>query len=498
MALQGSTIITINNDGIILSVDKNCCKLFGYDFEELVGNKLNVIIPAPYKEQHDTYLHNYSTTKVPKIIGKSRMVEAQSKDGSIFPIRLSVSKVGEGPDTVFIGMIDKLEDKSASITIDASGTIISCNQAVEELFGYRPAELIGNNVTIIMSSPHKERHNSYINNYRKGGVPKVIGQVRNVPARHKNGNMFPISLQVEHVKMGNIELFRGKLEKVDMMEAVFSIDDEGTIVSCNHNFVLPLFGYTTSELIGKNISILIPEIHQSTAEDTTTSQPGKRQKLDDRGNAATTATASNGSDSSYSSSTSSSSGAWKATGVHRKELRHKDGSLFPVNLEIQPFQTTDGKYLFSGRIKRADLSADDQSTDDPNFKYIGEYCLARTVGQGTYGKVKLAHHKQTRQEVAIKVLQKSRMKPIEIERVKREIEIMRKLDHPNIAKLIDVIDSPESVNIVMENAGTTLLAYVMERGGLQEPEAHKFFCQMLSAVEYCHRSNIIHRFDHFP
>ncbi len=88
-------------------------------------------------------------------------------------------------------------------------------------------------------------------------------------AQHKNGTIFPIALQVELLKVGPVELFRGTLERVDTMEAVFTIDDDGTISSCNHNFVLPLFGYTTTELIGKNISILIPKLAE-------TCQPGKQ------------------------------------------------------------------------------------------------------------------------------------------------------------------------------------------------------------------------------
>jgi PAS domain S-box-containing protein len=93
-------------------------------------------------------------------------------------------------------MIDKMEDKSASITINTTGVIVSCNQNVEELFGYKANELIGQNVAIIVPSPHREKHNTYLQNYLQGGPAKVIGKVRNVGARHKNGSVFPICLQV--------------------------------------------------------------------------------------------------------------------------------------------------------------------------------------------------------------------------------------------------------------------------------------------------------------
>jgi PAS domain S-box-containing protein len=59
-------------------------------------------------------------------------------------------------------------------------------------------------------------------------------------------------------------LFRGKIEKVDLMEAVFTIDESGKIVSCNHNFVQSLFGYTNTELLGQSITTLIPNLHQNT------------------------------------------------------------------------------------------------------------------------------------------------------------------------------------------------------------------------------------------
>eukprot|EP00027_Filamoeba_sp_ATCC50430_P011920 CAMPEP_0168565058 /NCGR_PEP_ID=MMETSP0413-20121227/13601_1 /TAXON_ID=136452 /ORGANISM="Filamoeba nolandi, Strain NC-AS-23-1" /LENGTH=717 /DNA_ID=CAMNT_0008596821 /DNA_START=116 /DNA_END=2266 /DNA_ORIENTATION=+ len=522
-SMQSSTIITIKIDGIILSVDKNCCKLFGYTLDELIGQPVKKLIPPPYKEQHDQFLSNYATTRIPKIIGKSRVVEGQHKDGTIFPIRLSVSKVGgsgkvsavscgEGTtetcpvtgmkgsnphlsennnnnsllsashnplecddETIFIGMIDKLEDKSGSITINTNGIIVSCNQNVEELFGYRANELIGSNVHLIMPSPHKERHDTYISNYLKGGIPKVIGKVRNVPARHKQGNVFPISLQVEPIKVGPITLFRGKIEKVNEMEAVFLIDGDGLIKSCNQNFVVSLFGYSANELIGENISVLIPKIHQRTTEPTfpphneeTMVPEAKRVKL-----------------------SQASNDSWKSPGIHRKELQHRDGSLFPVILEISTYQDDQGKMMYAARIRRAD--SETKQLPENQLKSIGDYYITKTVGQGSYGKVKLAYHRDSKEYVAIKILQKAKMLPPELERARRETEILSKLNHPNIVRLLKVVETDTSMNIIMEYAGRTLLSYVLERGGLGEFESRKFFLQLLSAVEYCHNRNIVHR-----
>lgn len=480
--MQNSTIVSIDKEGNILSVDKNCCRLFGYELEELVGHPLTTLIPSPYKEQHDTYLQNYAKTRVPKIIGKSRIVEGQHKDTSIFPIRLSVSQVGSGEDVIFIGVIDKLEDQSAQVTINAQGIIISCNQNVQELFGYKTNELIGKNVNVLMPAPYKENHDTYLANYIKGGAPKVIGKVRNVAGRHSNGTVFPISLQVEQLKIGQLTLFRGKIEKVESMEAVFTIDEKGTIINCNKNFVTPLFGYEPQDLLGKSISILIPQIHHSENSNslqgqTSTKDPepdSKRQKL---------------------SSQETLSDSWKSPGIHLKQLKHKDGSAFPVFLEIFSF-SNNGTTAYSVRIKRMDSQHEKEylaENSDLGGKMIGDYSILRTVGQGTYGKVKLGLQRDKKLQVAIKMLQKAKMSPLDLERAGREIDILKQLDHVNIAKLIEVIETEDHLNIVMEYAERTLLSYVLDKGGLGEDEARDFFVQMLSAINYCHRKNIIHR-----
>jgi len=166
-----------------------------------------------------------------------------------------------------------------------------------------------------------------------------------------------------------------------------------------------------------------------------------------------------------------------------------------VTLEVYSIQPKDSsnsssmKPVYSMRIRREPMT--DQPESNPNM--IGNYCLVKTVGQGSYGKVKLAINKDTKQQVAIKILLKSRMKGPELERTRRETEILRSLIHPNIAQLIELIETDEYMYIVMEYAGRTLLSYVLERHGLGETDARKFFLELLSAIRYCHTKNIIHR-----
>ncbi len=108
--------------------------------------------------------------------------------------------------------------------------------------------------------------------------------------------------------------------------------------------------------------------------------------------------------------------------------------------------------------------------------------------------MKLAHHKITNAAVAVKIIQKSTLNSLELERVRREIDVLKKLVHPNIAQLYDVIETEDTVNIIMEYVPTTLHMYTMERGAIAEADAHRIFCQLLSAIDYCHEANIIHRY----
>jgi len=86
-------IITINANGIIQSVNTATERMFGYNAAELIGQNVKMLMPSPYREEHDRYLDNYDKTRVKKIIGIGREVVAQRKDRSTFSVELAVSAV---------------------------------------------------------------------------------------------------------------------------------------------------------------------------------------------------------------------------------------------------------------------------------------------------------------------------------------------------------------------------------------------------------------------
>lgn len=128
---------------------------------------------------------------------------------------------------------------------------------------------------------------------------------------------------------------------------------------------------------------------------------------------------------------------------------------------------------------------------------VGPYELGATLGRGNYGLVKLAVHRETGEQSAIKIVKKEMLEDDGDSNVdiKREIGIMKALDHPNIVSLKDVLYSPKRVFMVMELVrGGELFESIVKNGKQDEDVARKYFQQLIDAVHYCHHRGVYHRF----
>ncbi|KAJ3266869.1 Map microtubule affinity-regulating kinase [Chytriomyces hyalinus] len=143
----------------------------------------------------------------------------------------------------------------------------------------------------------------------------------------------------------------------------------------------------------------------------------------------------------------------------------------------------------------APVAAGHAEKQEEKHKHVGNYEILKTVGEGSFAKVKLAIHRLTKQKVALKIIDKEKL-PDEysLKNIHREAQIMRLLDHPHIIQLYEVMETKKELFLVLEYAvGGELLDYIVARGRLHEKEARKFFHQIVSALEYCHTLNIVHR-----
>jgi two-component system sensor kinase FixL len=188
-------------------------------------------MPSPYHEEHDGYLSRYLSTGDAKIIGIGRQVTGRRKDGTTFPLHLSVGEMFIDGERRFTGMLHDLSARvqleeqlrasearwrsvvesavDAIIVIDARGRIEAFNPAAERLFGHAEHEVIGRNVNMLMPSPYHEQHDGYLTRFLTTGQPRIIGSGREVTGLRKDGTTFPLHLSVGEMSLAGEQKFTG-------------------------------------------------------------------------------------------------------------------------------------------------------------------------------------------------------------------------------------------------------------------------------------------------
>jgi PAS domain S-box-containing protein len=354
-------VILIDAAGTVLMFNPACEKLFGYPADEVVGRNVKMLMPAPYRDEHDGYIGNYRRTRQAKIIGSGREVVGRRKDGSAFPMDLSVGEATQDGYSIFVGIIHDLTERKrteqelrdtatrlkavvdtavdAVILIDAQGIVQMFNPACERLFGYRADEVIGNNVKMLMPAPYREGHDGYLANYLRSGHAKIIGIGREVTGRRKDGSAFPMNLSVGEAKQGGTSSFVGVIhdlteakrteqalrESATQLKAVVDtavdgvilIDPKGTVKMFNPACER-LFGYRAGEVIGHNVKMLMPLPYRDEHD----SYIGNYRRT----------------------------GEAKIIGIGREVMgQRKDGSMFPMDLSVGEARQ-DGGSVFVGII----------------------------------------------------------------------------------------------------------------------------------------------------
>jgi PAS domain S-box-containing protein len=226
-------IVVIDAHGHIEAFNRGAQDLFGYHEDEVLGRNVSILMPSPHHEQHDGYLKRYLATGEAKIIGIGREVTGRRRDGTVFPLHLSVREMLIGGERKFTGLLQDLTKRAhlegalgasearwraiidsavdGIILIDAHGRIEAFNQAAERLFGYTLDEVLGRNVNVLMPSPYHEEHDTYLSRYLATGRAKIIGVGREVQGRRKDGTTFPLHLSVGEVTVQGERKFTGIL-----------------------------------------------------------------------------------------------------------------------------------------------------------------------------------------------------------------------------------------------------------------------------------------------
>jgi two-component system sensor kinase FixL len=226
-------IIVIDSRGLLETLNPAAERLFGYAEAEVVGHNVSMLMPSPFHEEHDQYLERYQTTGRAAIIGTGREVRGKRKDGSVFPLHLSVGEMFIDGERKFTGVLHDLTQRVALeerlraseakwravidsaidgiIVINTRGDIEAFNPAAARMFGYGEDEVIGKNVKVLMPSPYHEQHDGYLSHYITTGERKIIGSGREVTGLRKDGSTFPLHLSVGETVMEGEHRFTGIL-----------------------------------------------------------------------------------------------------------------------------------------------------------------------------------------------------------------------------------------------------------------------------------------------
>lgn len=206
-------ILAIDDRGIIESVNQATVEIFGYERSEMIGAPVTLLMPSPYREEHDGYLKNYITTGIAKIIGQGREVAGLRKNGQEFPLYLAVSEGRHGNDRVFTGIVRDLSDlrvaeeraraaeQQAALSLITTGIAHDIGTPMNVILGY--ADMLKDS----LSDP-KDRRRAEIISEQVRRVTNLIETLLNIARPHK---LIRTPIHVEAVLDHALDFFREKL-----------------------------------------------------------------------------------------------------------------------------------------------------------------------------------------------------------------------------------------------------------------------------------------------
>jgi PAS domain S-box-containing protein len=223
-------IITIDADGCIETVNPATERLFGYRADEMIGHNVSMLMPEPYRSEHDAYLHRYARTAEARIIGVGREVRGRRRDGTEFPLDLAVSETLLPGRRFYTGIVRDVSERKraeealqrsearlagiiasamdAIITVDEGQRIVVFNEAAEAIFRCRASAAIGEPLARFIPEQHRSAHAEHIQAFARTGVTnRSMWRPGVLLALRADGEEFPIEAAISQVESEGQRLF---------------------------------------------------------------------------------------------------------------------------------------------------------------------------------------------------------------------------------------------------------------------------------------------------
>jgi two-component system sensor kinase FixL len=215
--------------------------MFGYNKSELMGRNINIIVPPPWKEYHNSFISKFKGSKgQSKFMGTTRKLFGHHKQGHAFEIMFELKESrDQDRKREFIGLISAIPqtDERVKVISDSKGDILMVSGSIQKAFGYQASDLIGNNVSMLMPESHAAAHHTYLSRYIETGEGKVIGrQARNLVGKGKGEKMFPIVISVEKMEIQKEIFFVAGLWDATNLTGTVYMNGFGLITSVDDQF----------------------------------------------------------------------------------------------------------------------------------------------------------------------------------------------------------------------------------------------------------------------
>jgi PAS domain S-box-containing protein len=340
-------MVIVGPDGIIELANVQTETLFGYTRQELIGQSVDMLVPKTFRAVHSAPRQGYFKMAKAREVGKGSVLYGLRKDGTEFPIEISLSPLETATGTLALAAIrDGTERRKAEaryrglleaapdamVVVNQAGDIVLLNLQAEKQFGYYRDELLGQQVTNIIPKGFAERLITDGTRSAADALAQQIGTGIELSARRKDGSEFPIEIMLsplenadgilvtaairdisvrraaeEHLAQME-ERYRGLLEAAP--DAMVVVNQAGEIVILNIQ-AEQQFGYYRDELLGQQVTNIIPKgfAERLITDGTRTAADALTQQL--------------------------------GTGIELS-ARRKDGSEFPIEIMLSPLQNADG------------------------------------------------------------------------------------------------------------------------------------------------------------